>query len=111
MADDGKDLQGLLDELCAKVMILKDSPQEDGAQCDVCLLTRSAYTEFYSVCQLAGSVDTETAERITSLFETILSVLPPNSKYYGSVRDRFHEFQSCCEEIASRDELDTTVFP
>lgn len=102
-----------LDEILDSLRIATESfelnPSSEELQCEVCLLTRSAYTEFYSISEWSNAIDEESSRTLRGLFGRILGKLSKSGPYFDSVDKRFQEFESYCRELPLRDTSDTAV--
>lgn len=108
-SDDREELEKLLSGLADAASKFESAPDNEDQQCSICLLTRAAYTEFYSLSELRGEIDEDAAGAMKILFGRILDHLPEGGRYYNSVKRRSEEFDAYCLDLAARDECDTEV--
>jgi hypothetical protein len=92
------ELDLLFKQLAAATARLRQEPESDQLQCDVCLLTRSVYTEFFSVTELNNELDLEAADAVRRSFQEVLQLIPRRKRYYKSVAERTQDFEDYCRE-------------
>lgn len=102
------ELEPAFAELAAALQELRATPGSEESQCNVCLLTRSAFTDFYSVSVLQGKADEWAVHRLNQLFSDALNVLP-SGKYQESVERRYRDFDAFCDDIHERTADDTAL--
>lgn len=102
------ELEPVFAELESAVRDLRTDPDSDEAQCNVCLLTRSAYTDFYSVSVLQSEIDEWASKRLEALFTEALGALP-EGKYRESVNGRLKDFEAFRMDIKDREPDDTAI--
>lgn len=64
---------------------------------DICLASRSAYSDFFTATILSRKIDTMKKETLDRLFQNALDTMP-DGNYKSSVSDRYGEFQDFCED-------------
>ena len=67
------------------------------AEIDVCLLSRSAYFEFYSWTLMNGIVDDAAEQELDRLFLESIAACRGN-QYIESLGNRYDEFKDFCQE-------------
>src|SRR4051812_31498682 len=102
--DNLSELKTVLQEFDAALLELKKDVRSPDLQCNVCLNSRSAFTEFYSVSELNGQIDSEAFDTLRELFNRALELLPVESSYRTSVSDRADQFEEYCDELTIREE-------
>lgn len=107
--NDREGLDGILDSLREATERFEQNPESEDLQCEVCLLTRSAYTEFFSVSEWTSTIDEGASRTLRDLFGRILAKLSREGDYFKSVKNRSGEFERFCRELPLRDTADTGV--
>ena len=102
-----EELTPIYQELEAALTELRSDPTSDERQVNVCLLSRSAFTDFYSLSVLKHEINGWAKGELERMFQEALALLPPQSPYHGSVKERHDEFDTFCNDIVNRDRLDT----
>jgi hypothetical protein len=102
------ELAEVLNELQRAIDALRKDPQSRERQIDVCLRSRSAYSDFYSITVLAHAVDPDSRCRLQDLFASALAI-PWQGRYRDSVEDRAEDFKRFCDDVNERDPQDTSV--
>lgn len=103
------DLDPIFDQLRTAVEALSKSPETEELQSQVCLLSRSAYTDFFSLSVLQGELDSWAVERLGKLLHDAIRHLQFGGKYRDSVSDRQDDFDAFCNDMANRNQWDTAV--
>lgn len=104
---DGEGIESFLEEINHAINQLSNNPKCEEFQRRVCLATRAAYTEFYTMSVIESKFDSKTIKMLCDSIENAVRVLP-EGKYRTSVSNRANELQKFVE-AAMHSPTDTAV--
>ena len=104
--DDRKELYAILESLEPGIRDCESDPFSEANQVSVCLLTRSAYTEFYSLSVFRDEIDSKLSNDLLDRFRQVVKMLP-EGEYRHSIKNRTVECEEFCRRTSDQSLIET----